>query len=67
MTIVLIFQIGNVKGAEETVKTAKALDVREESHIVEYTVYGIVLGRVADPNPHGSALKSRFGSSRGSQ
>jgi hypothetical protein len=37
MTIVLIFQIGNVKGAEETVKTAKALDIREESHIVQFT------------------------------
>jgi hypothetical protein len=35
MTVVLIFQIGNVKGAEETVKTAKALDVREESHMVQ--------------------------------
>jgi hypothetical protein len=37
MTIVLSFQIGNVKGAEETVKTAKALDIREESHIVQFT------------------------------
>jgi hypothetical protein len=37
MTIILIFQIGNVKGAEETVKTAKALDIRDESHIVQYT------------------------------
>jgi hypothetical protein len=37
MTIILIFQIGNVKGAEETVKTAKALDIREESHIMQFT------------------------------
>jgi hypothetical protein len=47
MATVLIFQIGNVKGAEETVKTAKALDIREESHIVQYTVHGIVLGTEA--------------------
>ncbi len=43
------------------------LSMLGRSHILCNLHIGIVLGRVADPNPHGSALKSKFWSSRGSK